>query len=93
MRRLGAISIALGTLLWGSANAAAIDVGASASKGSIARATALLNGKRFTHFVETGSIGVPSSYDERLHLCAGGRFVFDEVSNRRPTNSGSLDRM
>jgi hypothetical protein len=81
MRRLGAISIVLGTLLWGSASAATIEIGHTASKGSIARATALLNGKRFTHFVETGSIGVPSSYDERLHLCTGGRFVFDEVSN------------
>jgi hypothetical protein len=80
MRRLGTISIVLGTLLWGSANAATIEVGVSASKGSIARATALLNGKRFTHFVETGSVGVPSTYDERLHLCRGGRFVFDEVS-------------
>jgi hypothetical protein len=79
MRRLGAISIVLGSLLWGSAGAATTEIGHPAAKGSIARATALLNGKRFTHFVETGSIG--ASYDERLHLCTGGRFIFDEVSN------------
>jgi hypothetical protein len=78
MRRLGAISIVLGAFLWGSASAATTDVADRASKGSIARATALLNDRRFTHFAETG---VQSSYDERLHLCAGGRFVFDEVSN------------
>ena len=81
MRRLGAISLVLGSLLWGSASAATTETGHAASKGSIARATALLNGRTFTHFAETGSIGVPSSYDERLHLCTGGRFVFDEVSN------------
>jgi hypothetical protein len=41
----------------------------------------LLSGKRFTRFVDTGSIALPSSYDQRLHLCSGGRFVFDEVSD------------
>ena len=82
MRRTALIVVLLGSLMWGSTNAA-VPAGAAASGGktSIARATALLGGKRFTHFTDTGSIGVPSSYDERLHLCAGGRFVFDEVSH------------
>ncbi len=77
MRRTALIAIALGSLIWGSAGAAT----AAPEAGPIARATSLLNGKRFTRFVETGSVAVPSSYDQRLHLCAGGRFVFDEVSN------------
>jgi hypothetical protein len=77
MRRTALIAIALGSLIWGSAGAAT----ASSEAGPVARATSLLNGKRFTSFVDTGSAGVPSSYDERLHLCAGGRFVFDEVSH------------
>lgn len=54
---------------------------AAADAGSIARATSLLRGKRFTRFVETGSIGVPSSFDQRLHLCRDGRFILDEVSS------------
>jgi hypothetical protein len=77
MRRTALIAIAFASLIWGSAGAAT----AAPEAGPIARATSLLNGKQFTRFVETGSIGVPSSYDERLHLCTGGRFVFDEVSN------------
>jgi hypothetical protein len=54
---------------------------AAATSGPIRRATSVLGGKRFTRFVDTGSIGVPSSYDERLHLCRDGRFVFDQVSS------------
>ena len=81
MRRIGLISVLLGSLVWGSTSAALPAAPDSGGKTSIARATALLSGKRFTHFTDTGSIGVTSSYDERLHLCAGGRFVYDEVSN------------
>jgi hypothetical protein len=73
MRRIVPIAVVFGALVWGSA--------AAAPTGPIDRATSLLSGKRFTHFTDTGSIGVPSSYDERLHLCPGGRFVYDEVSN------------
>jgi len=82
MRRIGLISVVLGALIWGSAasaTAAAPTRGGAVSP--IARATSLLSGKRFTQFVDTGSISVPSSYDQRLHLCGGGRFVFDEVSH------------
>lgn len=78
MRRNALIAIALGSLIWGSAVAVAASPPAA---GPVSRATSLLSGKRFTHFSDTGSIGVPSSYDERLHLCPGGRFVYDEVSN------------
>ena len=82
MRRLGLISVVLGALIWGSAGAATAAAPTSArAVGPIARATSLLSGKRFTQFVDTGSISVPSSYDQRLHLCGGGRFVFDEVSH------------
>ena len=82
MRRLGLISVALGALIWGSVGAAAAAAPTSAdARSPIARATSLLSGERFTRFVDTGSIAVPSSYDQRLHLCGGGRFVFDEVSN------------
>jgi hypothetical protein len=80
MRRV-VIALALGALIWGSAGATAAAPRGSGGKGGVTRATGLLAGKSFTRFVETGSIGVPSSYDERLHLCSGGRFVFDEASN------------
>jgi len=82
MRRIGLISVVLGALIWGSAASATAAVPARGGAVSpIARATSLLSGKRFTQFVDTGSISVPSSYDQRLHLCGGGRFVFDEVSH------------
>jgi len=82
MRRLGLISVVLGALVWGSVGAAGAAAPTSAdAKSPIARTTSLLSGKRFTRFVDTGSMGVSSSYDQRLHLCGGGRFVFDEVSN------------
>jgi hypothetical protein len=73
--------VLFGALLWGSVGAAAVAPSGAGGKGAIARATALLSGKRFTHFSDTGSVGVPSSYDERLHLCGGGRFVYDEASH------------
>ena len=82
MRRVGIIAILFGALIWGSAGASVTAAPTSAgSKNAVARATAFLSGKRFTHLTHTGGIGVPSSYDERLHLCAGGRFVYDEGSN------------
>lgn len=52
----------------------------ASGRGAVARATTLLSGKSFTRFTETGRIAMPSSYDQRLHLCPGGRFVFDEAS-------------
>jgi hypothetical protein len=36
------------------------------------RATAMLNGGRFTRFV--------GGFDQRLHLCTNGRFIYDTVS-------------
>jgi hypothetical protein len=81
MRRVFSIGVLFGALIWGSTGAAVPAAPTSASgKGAVARATSLLSGKSFTRFSETGSIAVPSSYDQRLHLCPGGRFVFDEVS-------------
>jgi hypothetical protein len=83
MRRIG-IAILFGALIWASTGAAVATAPTSAEgKSAIARATSLLSGKSFTLFSETGSISVPSSYDQRLHLCRGGRFVFDEVSSLR----------
>jgi hypothetical protein len=82
MRHVCIIPILFGALIWGSAGAAVAAAPTSAEgKGAIALATTLLSGKSFTRFTETGSIGVSSSYDQRLHLCGGGRFVFDEVSH------------
>jgi hypothetical protein len=81
MLRVGLIIGLFGALLWGSVGAAAVAPSGVESKSAIARATALLSGKRFSYFADTGSVGVPSSYDERLHLCARGRFVYDEVSH------------
>jgi hypothetical protein len=81
MRRVGLVAVLFGALLWGSVGAAAVAPSGAGGKSAIARATALLSGKRFTHFSDTGSVGVPSSYDERLHLCGRGRFVHDEVSH------------
>ena len=81
MRRIGIIAILFGALMWGSAGAALGAAPTSAEgKSAIARATSLLSGKSFTRFTETESISAPSSYDQRVHLCGGGRFVFDEVS-------------
>src|SRR5215210_6287592 len=101
MRRIGIIAVLFGALIWGSAGAAVAAAPTSAAgKSAIARATSLLSGKSFTRFTETGSISVPSSYDQRLHLCAGGRFVFDEVSHlpgistaaRAPSVAGRCSR-
>jgi hypothetical protein len=72
---LGALLAAL------AAGADASIAAAEAGDSSIRRATNLLRGKRFTRFTETGSVGVLSSYDQRLHLCSAGRFVLDEVSS------------
>jgi hypothetical protein len=81
MRTILSIAVLFGALTWGATGAAITAAPTSASgKGAVARATSLLEGKSFTRFAETGSIAVPSSYDQRLHLCPGGRFVFDEVS-------------
>jgi hypothetical protein len=52
-----------------------------APTGALERATKLLRGARFTRFVDTGSIAVSSSLDQRLHLCSNGRFILDQVSN------------
>jgi hypothetical protein len=61
--------------------AALVTTSAAAAATPIRRATSVLGGKRFTRFVDTGSVGVPSSLDQRLHLCRDGRFVFDQVSS------------
>jgi hypothetical protein len=71
MRRIATLGLVASLL----APAAAI------AQSPVSRATSLLGGKRFTRFVETGSIGVPSSFDQRLHLCSDGRFILDEVSS------------
>jgi hypothetical protein len=56
------------------------------------RATHLLADKVFIKFTETGSIGNPSSLDQRLHLCATGAFIYDSVSYIEETGSSSLQR-
>jgi hypothetical protein len=43
------------------------------------QATKLLRGGRFTRFV--GSNTSSTSFDERLHLCSNGRFIYDTVFN------------
>jgi hypothetical protein len=48
------------------------------------QATALLRGGRFTRFV--GSNTGSTSFDERLHLCSSGRFVYDTVSSTGVTD-------
>jgi hypothetical protein len=58
----------------------------------IRRATSVLGGKSFTRFVDTGSIGVSSSLDQRLHLCRDGRFVFDQVSSLSDVTDPSVTR-
>ena len=50
-------------------------------KCAVRKAKKQLRGKVLIRFVETGSIGTPSSLDQRLHLCRGGRFIFDTVSD------------
>jgi hypothetical protein len=42
------------------------------------QATKLLRGNRYTRFV--GSV-TGGSFDQRLHLCKSGRFIYDTVSN------------
>jgi hypothetical protein len=51
---------------------------ASAGGGAVRRARALLRGHMFTHFAETGTLG--GTFDQRLHLCSSGRFIYDTVS-------------
>jgi hypothetical protein len=41
------------------------------------RATKRLKDKRFTRYTESGQ----SSFDQRLHLCANKRFIYDTVSS------------
>jgi hypothetical protein len=41
------------------------------------RATKRLKDARFTRFTESGE----SSFDQRLHLCANKRFIYDTVSS------------
>ncbi len=48
---------------------------------AVRKARALIKNRVFIRFTETGSIGTPSSLDQRLHLCARGRFVYDVVSD------------
>jgi hypothetical protein len=48
---------------------------------AVRKARALLKNRVLIRFTETGSIGTPSSLDQRLHLCGGGRFVYDVVSD------------
>jgi hypothetical protein len=68
-------------LAWLVAAALVTASAAAATPAPIKRAASLLGGARFTRFVDTGSVGVPSSFDQRLHLCRDGRFVFDQVSS------------
>src|SRR4051812_13191291 len=56
------------------------------------RARHLLADRVFIKFTETGSIGNPSSLDQRLHLCADGDFIYDSVSYIEETGSSSLQR-
>ena len=65
------------------AGTAATPVAAKSKKPSQAtlkrQATKLLRGMRFTRF--TGSSTGSSSFDQRLHLCTSGRFIYDTVSS------------
>ena len=74
VRKLFAVSIVFGALIWGSTGGAVSEVGPAASKGPLARATAALSGKSFSGF------GDSNSAVETLHLCNDGRFVYDELS-------------
>jgi hypothetical protein len=63
---------------------AAIVIGANAAAepvvhaaGDKQRATKRLKDARFTRYTESGG----SSFDQRLHLCANKRFVYDTVSS------------
>jgi hypothetical protein len=46
----------------------------------------------FIKHTETGSIGNPSSLDQRLHVCRGGDFIYDSVSSIEATGTSSLQR-
>ena len=47
---------------------------------AVKKARKLLTGRVLIRFTDTGSVGVPSSLDQRLHFCRGGRFIYDSVS-------------
>jgi hypothetical protein len=51
---------------------------AAASAATVRRARRLLAGRMFTRF--TGSLISGNSYDQRVHLCRNGRFIYDTVS-------------
>jgi hypothetical protein len=67
---------------------------AHCTKGKCAkkRATKLFADRVFIKFTETGSIGNPSSLDQRLHLCAGGNYIYDSWSYIEETGTSSLQR-
>jgi hypothetical protein len=51
---------------------------AAGNRSDVRRARAVLRGHMFTHFTQSGVLG--SSFDQRLHLCSSGRFIYDTVS-------------
>ncbi len=51
----------------------------AASAATVRRARRLLAGRMFTRF--TGSLISGNSFDQRVHLCANGRFISDTVSS------------
>jgi hypothetical protein len=53
------------------------------------RAHKLLADRVFIRFTDTGSIGNPSSLDQRLHLCRDGSFLYDSVSYIEATGTSS----
>ena len=79
--------VAAGAVAFGGLAFAAFDEASAAGRPctngpcAVRKARSLLRDRVLIRFVETGSIGNESSLDQRLHLCGGGRFVYDVVSN------------
>jgi hypothetical protein len=81
-RRALAIGVTAALAATGFANPApAAKKPCTEGKCAVRKARALLKNRVLIRFTETGSAGTPSSLDQRLHLCAGGRFVYDVVSD------------
>jgi hypothetical protein len=63
---------------------------AAANRSDVRRARALLRGHMFTHFTQSGVLG--SSFDQRLHLCSNGRFIYDTVSYLPEAGTTNVNR-
>jgi hypothetical protein len=70
--------------------ALALATPATANRSDVRRARNLLRGHMFTHFAQTGVLG--SSFDQRLHLCSSGRFIYDTVSYLPEAGTTNVNR-